>query len=145
MENEQLAPEVASRLARCEIETFADGECHYFAIAAARLTGLPMVFVANPGEHGPAIGHVALEMPDGALADAAGIWGRESLLASWEASLTLPTDEDDVMRDLCEEGCGPSDYVLGRIAHATLLLEGEGYAGLLRDEAARREPTAPAL
>lgn len=109
-----------------EVSNYVDGECHFFALAIYRLTGLLPAYVASRGSDGtPAIGHVVVLLPDGTAVDAEGVWRADDLLAHWEATDIIPTSPEDIEAHLADGEEGLSEYCRERISRAERLLQEE--------------------
>lgn len=109
-----------------EARNYVDGECHFFALAIHKLTGLFPGYVADCSRDGtPIIGHVVVMLPDGTVADAEGVWRPDDLLAHWEATDIIPTSPEDIEVHLADSEESLSDYCRERISRAERLLQEE--------------------
>jgi len=105
--------------------SFAD-QCHYFALALHDLTGMPLAYVGNRGRDGELlVGHVAVRVAPGVVADADGAWEEHELLSMFGASEAADASRRDVVGSL---GGRLSAYARGRVSEAGRLLASDpGY------------------
>jgi hypothetical protein len=83
-----------------EIESYLHGQCHLFAVALHKVTGLPLRAAVGWSDDidGEVLVHAWVETPEGRVVDAAGFRSYEDVLE------TYGEDEDPVRCGMTEKG-----------------------------------------